>query len=55
MEAPNLIAKSTNALAKDSITLNFFNYGSSDTSILLGVEAGQAQEAVKSLYNALFA
>ena len=55
MGEPGLIAKSTTALAHDSITLNFFNYGSSDTSILLGVSADQAQAAVKSLYNALFA
>ncbi len=49
-----LIAKSTNALANDGIKLQFFNYGASDTSILLGVPAQQAKEAVKSLYHALF-
>ncbi|WP_332447146.1 aspartate kinase [Sphaerochaeta sp.] len=54
LQEPDLIAKSTSALAKDGIKLNFFNYGSSDTSILLGVDAEQAQDAVKSLYHALF-
>ena len=54
MQHSSVIATSTNALAHDKIDLNFFNYGSSDTSILIGVSDIQAQEAVKSLYKALF-
>jgi len=54
MQDSSVIAKSTIALAKDKISLNFYNYGSSDTSILIGVNADQAQDAVKSLYKALF-
>ncbi|MDT4761930.1 aspartate kinase [Sphaerochaeta sp. PS] len=54
MQDSSVIAKSTTALAEDKIALNFFNYGSSDTSILIGVNATQAQDAVKSLYRALF-
>lgn len=54
MMESDLISRSTTALAQDSIHLNFFNYGSSDTSILLGVPSEQAQAAVKSLYKALF-
>jgi aspartate kinase len=54
MEDSNLIATCTTALAKADIKLNFLNYGSSDTSILLGVEADRAQDAVKNLYNVLF-
>lgn len=54
MQDSSVIAKSTTALATDKINLNFFNYGSSDTSILLGVHSDQAQDAVKSLYRALF-
>jgi len=54
MQDSSVIAKSTTALAKDKIELNFFNYGSSDTSILIGVNSDQAQDAVKCLYKALF-
>ncbi len=54
MQETDLIAKSTTALAEAKIKLNFYNYGSSDTSILLGVHALQAQDAVKCLYHALF-
>ncbi len=54
MQETDLIAKSTTALADAKIKLNFYNYGSSDTSILLGVNAAQAQDAVKCLYHALF-
>jgi len=54
MQDSSVIAKSTTALAKDNISLNFFNYGSSDTSILVGVKGEQAQDAVKCLYKALF-
>ncbi len=54
MQDSTVIAKSTTALAQDKIELNFFNYGSSDTSILLGVNNDQAQDAVKCLYKALF-
>ncbi|MGB4408101.1 MAG: aspartate kinase [Sphaerochaeta sp.] len=54
MQDSSVIAKSTTALVTDKITLNFFNYGSSDTSILIGVSGNQAQDAVKSLYKALF-
>ncbi len=54
MQDSSVIAKSTTALAQDSITLNFLNYGSSDTSILIGVKSEQAQDAVKCLYKALF-
>jgi aspartate kinase len=54
MEDSNLIATCTTALAKADIKLNFLNYGSSDTSILLGVDADRAQDAVKNLYSVLF-
>ena len=54
MQDTGLIAKSTTALANDSIKLHFFNYGSSDTSILLGVDANESSRAIKSLYKALF-
>ncbi len=54
MQDSSVIAKSTTALVTDKITLNFFNYGSSDTSILIGVNGDQAQDAVKSIYKALF-
>ncbi|MDD3903233.1 MAG: aspartate kinase [Sphaerochaeta sp.] len=54
MQETDLIAKSTTALANDSIKLHFFNYGSSDTSILLGVDASESSHAIKSLYKALF-
>ena len=54
MQDSAVIAKSTTALAKDTIGLNFFNYGSSDTSILIGVNSDQATDAVKCLYKALF-
>ncbi len=54
MQDSSVIAKSTTALAQDKIELNFFNYGSSDTSVLLGVNNEQAQDAVKCLYKALF-
>ncbi len=54
LQDSSVIAKSTTSLAQDKITLNFFNYGSSDTSILIGVHSDQAEGAVKSLYKALF-
>ncbi|MGH0054333.1 MAG: aspartate kinase [Sphaerochaetaceae bacterium] len=50
----NLIASVVGALHEESITLNFLNFGSSDTSLLLGVDADRTQDAVKSLYHALF-
>jgi aspartate kinase len=54
MHVSDVIARSTTVLAQENIKLNFFNYGSSDTSILLGVPSDQAQAAVKSLYRVLF-
>ncbi|AEV28986.1 aspartate kinase [Sphaerochaeta pleomorpha str. Grapes] len=54
MEDSNLIANCATALAESNIKLNFLNYGSSDTSLLIGVDSEKAQDAVKSLYKALF-
>lgn len=55
MQTPAIIAEGTKALVDAGINLNFLNYGSSDTSILLGVADSKAQDAVKCLYQALFA
>ncbi len=50
----DLIATVVGALDKEAIKLNFLNFGSSDTSLLLGVHADKTQDAVITLYNALF-
>ncbi|WP_321301127.1 aspartate kinase [uncultured Sphaerochaeta sp.] len=54
MDHRDLIAKVVGALDKESIRLNFLNFGASDTSLLLGVHADKTQDAVITLYNALF-
>ncbi|WP_320128090.1 aspartate kinase [uncultured Sphaerochaeta sp.] len=54
MEDTSLIPACTAAFSKANIKLNFLNYGSSDTSILFGVAAEDAQSAVIHLYKALF-
>jgi aspartate kinase len=54
MEDSQLIATCSAALSDSKIKLNFLNYGSSDTSLLLGVSSEKAQDAVKSLYKVLF-
>jgi aspartate kinase len=54
MEHRDLISRVVGALDKASIKLNFLNFGSSQTSLLLGVDADKTQNAVITLYNALF-
>lgn len=54
MQNSMVISQSIVALSQENIPLNFFNYGSSDTSILIGVDDPHAQDAVKCLYSALF-
>lgn len=52
---PTLIGTIGGALQEQKININFLNYGSSSTSLLIGVDEGSAKEAVKALYQALFA
>ncbi|MGE4453254.1 MAG: aspartate kinase [Sphaerochaeta sp.] len=54
MHQRDLIAKVVGALDKNAIALHFLNFGSSDTSLLLGVDAEKTQDALTTLYHALF-
>jgi aspartate kinase len=54
MDHRDLIAKVVGALDRESISLNFLNFGASETSLLLGVHADKTHDAVIALYNALF-
>lgn len=53
MEMPDLLSKATSALARQRISLEFLNYGASDTSCLFGVRSKVKDEAVRALYEAL--
>lgn len=53
-EEATLLATINGALGGQDIGISFLNYGSSDTSVLLGVAQEQANAAVIALYRALF-
>ena len=52
---PSLIGSVSCALQSEKIPIHFLNYGSSDTSLLIGVAEESAKEATIALYRALFA
>jgi aspartate kinase len=54
MASSGLLASCSNALASAGIDLNFLSYGASETSLLLGVKATDANRAVEILYPVLF-
>lgn len=53
MGMSDMLSKATSALARQDISLEFLNYGASDTSCLFGVRCGAKNEAVRALYEAL--
>ncbi len=54
-EEPALLGEVSCALEREQVPITFLNYGSSTTSLLVGVAEGDAQPAVIALYRALFA
>ena len=48
------LAKGTQALANAGININMINQGSSEVSIMFGIDADDADSAVTSLYDAFF-
>ncbi len=53
-EQPSLVSTITAALEEQGITIHFLNYGSSPTSVLVGVDEIRASEAVAAIYRAIF-
>lgn len=53
MSMPDMLSRATPALAQQRISVEFLNYGASDTSCLFGVRSEQKNDAVKALYGAL--
>lgn len=51
---PELVARTTMALEKAGLPIAFINYGSSDTSMLVGLREGDEDKAQQVLYAALF-
>ncbi len=54
-EDPALVGVVSSALERAQIPITFLNYGSSATSMLIGVEERDSKAAVTTLYHALFA
>ncbi|MBP5312274.1 MAG: aspartate kinase [Clostridia bacterium] len=48
------LATATKALADANININMINQGSSEVSIMFGIDAEDARSSVKALYNAFF-
>lgn len=53
MSMPHLLADATSALANNQISLEFLNFGASDTTCMFGVRSEKKNDAVKALYQAL--
>jgi len=51
---PEVVARASTALMEAKIPITFINYGASDTSMLVGMPEGMADDAQKVLYKALF-
>ena len=49
------LATATRALADANININMINQGSSEVSIMFGIDAQDAKASVKALYDAFFA
>lgn len=54
LQTEDLVYKTSSALEKESIAIDFFNYGASRTSALIGLKEADAKKAVQTLYSALF-
>ncbi len=54
MQSVGIAARATSALAKSSINIRMINQGSSEVSMMFGVQAKDADNAVKVLYNEFF-
>ena len=48
------LAKATQALANANINVNMINQGSSEVSIMFGIDSEDADTSVLALYNAFF-
>jgi aspartate kinase len=54
MNTIGIAQKATNALTSANVNIKMINQGSSDVSMMFGIEANDLERAIQSLYNAFF-